>query len=256
LQDKVAIITGAARGMGAATARLFVAEGAKVVLTDILQAEGEALAQSLGADAVFQLHDVREESQWQSVVTVARQRFGRIDVLINNAGVLAAAAIDDVNRADIERILAINVVGPMLGIKAVAPVMKAQRSGSIVNVSSVDGFRGCNGISAYTASKWAVRGYTRSIAYELGPWGIRVNAVHPGGVDTPMGNPMNLSDAQMKPSFSGVPLQRIGKPEEIARASLFLASDESSYVCAAELAVDGGWAAGYYQPLLPGMPPS
>ena len=255
LDGKVAIVTGAARGMGAATASLFVAEGARVLLTDVQREDGERLAAELGAAARFMVHNVADESHWQAASSFALEQFGRVDVLVNNAGVLAAAAIESLALDDIQRVFGVNLIGPLLGMKTVAPLMKAQRSGSIINVSSVDGFRGCNGLGAYSASKWGVRGMSRSVAFELGPHGVRVNTVHPGGIDTPMGNPMGMTPEQMAPSFAGVPLQRIGRPEEVARATLFLASDEASYVTGAELAVDGGWQAGYFQPLLPGAPP-
>jgi 3alpha(or 20beta)-hydroxysteroid dehydrogenase len=175
-------------------------------------------------------------------------------VLINNAGLVHFTPIEHFNPDDAEKILGVNTVGPMLGAKHVTPFMKAAQKGSIVNISSVDGLRGCNGLTLYTASKWALRGLTKSLAYELGTSGIRVNSLHPGGVNTPMGNARGLPADQLAHAFCRVPLQRIGEPNEIANASLFLASDEASYITGAELAVDGGWGAGYYQPVLPGAP--
>ena len=254
LQGKVAVITGGARGMGAETAKLFAAEGASVVITDILTQEGEALAAQIGDKALFVRHDVRNEDEWQAVAAQAQARFGRIDVLVNNAAIVHFSAIETLVKEDIERVLGINVVGTLLGIKTIGPVLKQQGKGAIINISSIDGLRGCNGLSAYTASKWAVRGLTKSAALEYGPHGVRVNSIHPGGVDTVMGNPLGRSVEEMSSDYTGVPLQRIGKPEEIAKASLFLASDEASYVAGAELSVDGGWCAGYYQPALPGAP--
>lgn len=255
LEGKVAIITGGARGMGAATVRLFVEHGARVVFTDVLVDEGKALASELGANARFMQHDVRDEQQWKQVVDAALQSFGgRVDALVNNAGVLHPQNIERFSKAEIERLIGINLIGPMLGIGAVVPHMKKQRSGSIINVSSVDGFRGCNGLSVYSASKWGLRGLSRSLAFELGHHGIRVNTMHPGGVNTAMGNPTGLGAGEINSLYGAVPLQRIGEPSEIAQASLFLASDEASYVSGAELAVDGGWSAGYFQPLLPGAP--
>ncbi len=254
LQGKVAVITGGARGMGAETAKLFAAEGASVVITDILTQEGEALAAQIGDKALFVRHDVRNEDEWQAVAAQAQARFGRIDVLVNNAAIVHFSAIETLVKEDIERVLGINVVGTLLGIKTIGPVLKQQGKGVIINISSIDGLRGCNGLSAYTASKWAVRGLTKSAALEYGPHGVRVNSIHPGGVDTVMGNPLGRSAEEMSNDFTSVPLQRIGKPEEIAKASLFLASDEASYVAGAELSVDGGWCAGYYQPALPGAP--
>ena len=255
LDGRVAIVTGAARGMGAATARIFAGEGAHVVLADVLAADGEAVARQIGRKSFFYKLDVTNEDEWKALVAEVKRRLGRIDILINNAAIVHFGALEDLTKADLERVLAINVVGTMMGLKTVTPVMKAQKKGAIVNISSVDGLKGCNGLSAYTASKWAVRGVSKSMALELGPHGIRVNSVHPGGVDTVMGNPTGESkDTMNKESYGLVPLQRIGEPEEIARASLFLVSDEASYITGAELAVDGGWTAGFYQTKLPGAP--
>ena len=254
LSGKTAIITGAARGMGEATARLFASEGAKVVLTDVMEAEGSAVAKDIGGNAVFIKHDVSSDEGWANVVNETVDKNGTIDVLINNAGLVHFTPIEHFNPADAEKILGVNTVGPMLGTKHVSPVMKKAGKGSIVNISSVDGLRGCNGLTLYTASKWALRGLTKSLAYELGTSGIRVNSVHPGGVNTPMGNSRGLPADQLSMAFRRVPLQRIGEPEEVAQASLFLASDDSSYITGAELAVDGGWGAGYFQPVLPGAP--
>jgi 3alpha(or 20beta)-hydroxysteroid dehydrogenase len=254
LDGKVAVITGAARGMGEATARLFAGEGAKVVLTDVLEDEGQAVAEDIGEAARFLKHDVTSDDDWAAVVAAARDDLGGIDVLINNAGVVHFTPIEALSADDAQRVIGINTIGPMLGVKHVSPVMKAAGKGSIVNISSVDGLRGCNGLTVYTASKWALRGLTKSLAYELGTSGIRVNSVHPGGVDTPMGNARDLPPEELNAAFGRVPLQRIGKPEEIAQASLFLATDEASYITGAEIAVDGGWSSGYFQPVLPGAP--
>ena len=257
LAGKVCIITGAARGMGEATARLFAQQGAKVILGDVMTAAGEAVARDItqnGGEAVFQKLDVSDDANWASFVSDAVKKHGRIDALINNAGLVHFTPIEHFNPEDAAKIFGVNTVGPMLGAKHVAPIMKAAGTGSIVNISSVDGMRGCNGLSLYTASKWAVRGLTKSLAFELGTSGIRVNSIHPGGVDTPMGNSRGLPPEQLAHAFCRVPLQRIGQPNEIANASLFLASDEASYITGAELAVDGGWSAGYFQPVLPGAP--
>ena len=254
LSGKVAIITGAARGMGEATARLFASEGAKVALGDVIIEQGEAVAKDIGDAAFFQKLDVTDDDNWKSFIQAVLDKFGTIDVLVNNAGLVHFTPIEHFNPADADKILGVNTIGPMLGAKHVSPIMKAAGKGSIVNISSVDGLRGCNGLTLYTASKWALRGLTKSLAYELGTSGIRVNSVHPGGVDTPMGNARNLPAEQLNMAFRRVPLQRIGQPEEIANASLFLATDEASYISGAELAVDGGWGAGYFQPVLPGAP--
>lgn len=254
LANKIAIITGGARGMGAETCRLFVAEGATVVIADLLEAEGLALAEELGQAASFHRLDVSNEDNWQQLVNETAQRFGRIDVLVNNAAVLVFGAIEQLAKADFERALAVNLTGTFLGIHTVAPIMREQRAGSIVNISSVDGLRGVNALAAYVASKWGVRGLTKVAALELGPHGIRVNSVHPGGVDTQMSNPSGASREELAGQYRQVPLQRIGAPEEIARATLFLASDDASYCNGSELSVDGGAAAGFYYEGLPGSP--
>lgn len=256
LQDKVAIVTGGARGMGEATIRLFAREGAKVVIADVLEAEGQALAADIGDAAMFQRLDVSDEASWTALVDAVIARHGRIDALVNNAAVVAFGPITELSVADIDRVLGINVKGTMLGLKHVGAKMCAAKRGAIVNISSVDGLRGVNSVSLYSSSKWAVRGFTKSAALEFGHQGVRVNSVHPGGVNTAMGNPQALEGEAKNAGYERVPLQRIGEPEEIAAASLFLCSDEASYICGAELAVDGGWAAGYYHHYLPAAPAS
>lgn len=255
LDGKVAIVTGGARGMGAATARLFAREGARVVLTDLLDAQGAATAADIGPSALFVHQDVREEPDWAAVIETTLRRHGQIDVLVNNAGIVHASALDEMVKADIENVLATNVTGVLLGLKHVAPVMKSQRKGSIINISSVDGFRGANGLTAYTASKWAVRGLTKSAAYELGPHGIRVNSVHPGAINTIMGNPNGLPLEELNKGMGSCPLHRAGAPEEVAYVTLFLATDEASYVTASEYGAEAGWSQGYFQPALPGYVP-
>ncbi|GLZ84562.1 3-alpha-hydroxysteroid dehydrogenase [Metapseudomonas resinovorans] len=254
LANKVAIITGGARGMGAQTSRLFVKEGATVVIADLLEDEGHALAAELGEAASFRCLDVSKEEGWQQLVHETVERHGRIDVLVNNAAVLVFGAIEELTQTQFERALSINLTGTFLGIRSVAPIMREQRAGSIVNISSVDGLRGVNALAAYVSSKWGVRGLTKVAALELGPHGVRVNSVHPGGVDTVMSNPTGASREDLAPQYRTVPQQRIGAPEEIARATLFLASDEASYCNGSELSVDGGVAAGSYYPGLPGSP--
>jgi 3alpha(or 20beta)-hydroxysteroid dehydrogenase len=254
LADKVAIVTGGARGMGAATSRLFVAEGAKVAIADVLEAEGAALARELGPAARYHHHDVTDAGSWARLVREVEAELGPVDVLVNNAGIIAFGRLVDTSAADFDRVLGVNLKGPFLGIKAVAPGMTARRRGSIVNISSIEGVRGTNGLVAYSTSKWGVRGLTRVAAMELGPHGVRVNSIHPGGVDTVMGNPGGQARSEIDKVFSGIPAQRVGAPEEIARVSLFLASDESSYMMGAELVVDGGMTTGAYQPVLPGTP--
>lgn len=255
LKDKVAIITGAARGMGEATARLFVGEGAEVVIADRLVDAGEALAAELGARASFAHLDVCDELAWQDLVAGTLRRFGRVDALVNNAGVVSFGGIDSIETEEFDKVFGVNVKGPLLGLKHVGRVMRDAGRGSIVNISSVDGLRGVNAVALYSSSKWAMRGLTKCAALEFGPDGVRVNSVHPGGIDTQMGNPQGQTGPDRNANYDRVPLQRIGEPQEVAAASLFLCSDESSYVTGAELAVDGGWAAGYYHRYLPGAPP-
>jgi len=254
LANKIAIITGGARGMGAQTCRLFVEEGATVVIADLLETDGQTLARELGDAASFRRLDVSSEEDWQKLVNETVERFGRIDVLVNNAAVLVFGAIEQLSKADFERALSINLTGTFLGIHTVAPFMRERRCGSIVNISSVDGLRGVNALAAYVSSKWGVRGLTKVAALELGPHGVRVNSVHPGGVDTQMSNPTGASREELAGQYRQVPLQRIGAPEEIARATLFLASDDASYCNGSELSVDGGAAAGSYYEGLPGSP--
>jgi len=244
LHDKVAIITGAARGQGEATARLFAAEGCSVIMTDVLSAEGEAVARSIGERAAFMRHDVSDEGDWASVVDHALARFGKIDVLVNNAAIAHFAPIEETGKADLQRLLNVNVVGPFLGIKAVLPLMKQARRGSIVNISSVDGLRGTTGLSAYDACKWGVRGITKAVALEAAAYGVRVNSVHPGAIDTPMLNPEGMADTTPIATAMGIPFGRVGRSPEVAAVSLFLASDDASYVSGSEVAVDGAWTAG------------
>jgi 3alpha(or 20beta)-hydroxysteroid dehydrogenase len=240
LDGKVAIITGGARGQGAAEARLFVAEGAKVLIGDVLDDEGRAVAAELGHAAVYVHLDVTDEAQWAAAVALAEERFGPVDVLVNNAGILLFQALDTTERADFDRVLQVNVTGVFLGMKAVAPSMDSAGGGSIVNISSTAGLQGLPRLGAYVASKWAVRGLTKSAAIDLGHRGIRVNSVHPGGIDTPM----LRGTSPDAPFYKRLPVPRMGTPEEAARAVLFLASDESRYTTGAELAVDGGASCG------------
>lgn len=252
LSGKVAIISGAAQGMGAATARIFVAEGAKVVLGDVKAEQVQALATELGPAATAVKLDVREEADWQAAVAAATQKFGKLTTLVNNAGVLAFCATEQLDKAEAQRVLDINVIGALMGVKHAVPALRANGGGVVVNISSIDGLIGFNGRIAYTASKWAVRGITKALTYEYGPEGIRFVSVHPGGVNTEMGNPSGSAGQELNAGYKRVPLQRIGAPEEIARVTAFAASDEASYVSGAEIAVDGGWTAGHYETMLPG----
>lgn len=254
LKGKVAIITGGARGMGAATSRLFAAEGAKVAITDLLEDAGAALAAELGDRARFYRHDVSSEADWAAVVGAVEADLGPVDILVNNAGILLFRTLLDTSLEEYRRVLDVNLTGEFLGIKAVAPGMIARGAGAIVNISSVDGMKGANGLAAYSSSKWGVRGLTRVAALELGHRGIRVNSVHPGGVDTVMTNYEGAAREKVNERFGNIPLQRVGGPEEVARATLFLASDEASYLAGAEIAVDGGMLAGHYYTGMPGAP--
>jgi 3alpha(or 20beta)-hydroxysteroid dehydrogenase len=254
LDGKVAIITGGARGMGAATCRLFVEAGAKVAIADMLDDAGSALAAELGDAARFYHLDVTSEASWAAVTALVEADLGPVDVLVNNAGVLLFKSLLQTTLDDYRRVLEVNLVGEFLGIKAVAPGMITRRRGAIVNISSVDGMKGANGLAAYASSKWGVRGLTKVAAMELGHLGIRVNSVHPGGVDTAMTNYEGVPREKVSERFQNIPLQRVGAPEEVARATLFLASDEASYIVGAEMVVDGGMITGSYYPLFPGAP--
>ncbi|PPE74158.1 3-alpha-hydroxysteroid dehydrogenase [Solimonas fluminis] len=254
LQGKVAIVTGGARGMGGATSRLFVQEGARVVIADLLEDEGRQLAQELGPHALFVRHDVSDEGSWQNLIDQTVKTYGEPGVLVNNAGVLLFRTLQETSKADFERVIGINLTGSFLGVKHVGARMIAQGQGSIVNISSTDGMKGANGLGAYSSSKWGIRGLTRVAAMEYGHKGVRVNSVHPGGIDTAMGNPYAEAREEVNKRYTFVPLQRVGEPVEVARASLFLASDESSYLCGAEIAVDGGMLTGTYYVGFPGAP--
>lgn len=240
LDGKVALISGAARGQGEAQARLFAREGARIVLADVLDEDGERVAASIvdaGAEAVYQHLDVREEGDWGSVVQRALDAFGRLDVLINNAGIFRLGRIEDLKLDDYMEVIRINQVGVLLGMKAAVPALKAAGGGAIVNTSSTAGLTGFAGGAAYVASKWAVRGMTKVAALEFGAYGIRVNSVHPGPIDTPMIAGFDLGNTQQ-------PIGRVGTTAEVANLMLFLASDDSSYCTGAEFVIDGGGQAG------------
>jgi 3alpha(or 20beta)-hydroxysteroid dehydrogenase len=241
LAGKVAIITGAGRGQGAAEARRFAAEGAKVVLTDVLDTETKAVAQEIGDGAIALTHDVSSEADWATVVHTATETFGAVDILVNNAAVYWTRPLTDEPIADFERLLRVNLIGALLGLQAVVPAMQARGGGSIVNISSRAGASGMYGHGAYGMSKWALRGMTQTAAIELGPFGIRVNAVLPGSIDTAM---LPVAKEDFTERFADLPLGRVGTANEVADAVVFLASDEASYLTGSELRVDGGLAAG------------
>ena len=239
LSGKVAIVTGGAQGQGAAIVRGFVAEGAKVVIADIAAGEGELLAKEVGEDAVFVRHDVTSESDWESTVATALDRFGRVDVLINNAGILHFSELTATTLEDYERVIRINQFGTFLGMRSVVAAMETAGGGSIVNTSSIEGLGGMPFLVAYTSSKFAIRGMTKAAAMELGPKGIRVNSVHPGMIDTGMTR-VHGGDAAMEWGGQRVALKRVGLPEDVVGMYLFLASDESGFCTGAEYVVDGG----------------
>ena len=250
LAGKTAIITGAAQGMGEVTARLFVEEGANVIIGDILEEKGQALANALGEQAQFIQLDVTNEDDWKTAITAA-QAMGPLTTLINNAGILQFKAISEQSTEEFLNILNVNLVGCYNGIRAVLEPMKANKSGSIINISSIDGLQAKNSLSAYASSKWGMRGLTKSSALELGQYGIRVNTIHPGGINTAMGNQEALENDDLNVFYKNHALPRVGMPIEVARMSLFLATDEASYSTGSEFMVDGGWNAGMTLDLLP-----
>jgi 3alpha(or 20beta)-hydroxysteroid dehydrogenase len=243
LDGKVALVSGAARGMGAATVRRLHADGARVVAGDILDDDGKALADELG-DRVRYLHlDVTSEEQWQSAVEQTEREFGKLDVLVNNAGILVFNAITDTPIEELRRVLDVNLIGPFLGMKTAIPAMKRAGGGSIVNISSTEGLAATLFCGSYTASKFGVRGITKVAAIEYGADKIRCNSVHPGGIDTPMTRAV-MDEQGRKYVANKVPLKRMGTAEDIADTVAFLASDESSYCNGAEFVLDGGVTAG------------
>ena len=251
LTGKVALVTGAARGLGESVVRLMVAEDAKVVLGDVLEAEGQALADELGDATAFVRMDVSQQADWDRAIerTLA---FGPLNVLVNNAAVVHMAALTETTDEDYLRVFRVNQFGTFLGIRSVIEPMKQAGAGSIINVSSIDGLHSAAGLSAYSSTKWAVRGLTKNAAIELGHYGIRVNSVHPGGMYTEMGGSGVLSKEQLnKGTYSQFPIPRVGTPDEVAQVILFLATDEGSYCTGSEFVADGGWFAGMRNPMMP-----
>jgi 3alpha(or 20beta)-hydroxysteroid dehydrogenase len=246
LQDKVALITCGARGMGKSHVRHFVAEGARVVFGDVRDDQGKFVADKLGEQSCRYLHlDVTREDDWAAAVAATEETFGRLDVLVNNAGILTFAPIAEMTLDGFRRVLEVNAVGCWLGMKAAIEPMKRAGGGSIVNISSIEGFTGAAGLSAYSASKFAVRGMTKAAAQELAAFGIRVNSVHPGGVMTRMVLESEDARAESAEAFmKAMPLHRFAEPVEISRLVAYLASDESSYSTGSEFVADGGLLSG------------
>ena len=262
LDGKVAIVTGAARGTGAAIARLFVEEGAQVLLSDVRDEQGTEVAAGLGGSAAYRHLDVRNEVDWSAAVEDARGRFGgRIDILVNNAAILKIASIAATGPDDMRALFEVNQLGPFLGIRAVAPVMAEQGGGSIVNVASSDGVKGMNGVVGYASTKWGLRGVTKSSAMELSRHRIRVNAVCPEAGSPEMSAPYLPEGVDPAVAAEHNADQLLRSPEgytfddrirDVARAVLFLASDDCPTATAADLIIDGGLTAGYRQPGVPG----
>ena len=243
LTGKVALVTGAARGIGAATAELFVREGARVVLADIAVDAGAALAESLGDHATFVSLDVRDETAWDTAVAAAEKRFGGLDVLVNNAGIYFTSPIAQMTREMFVRLFEVNQLGVFLGMRAALPAMQRRGGGSIVSLSSTSGMKGNQNSIGSGSTKWALRGMTKVAAVEFGEFGIRVNSVHPGIIDTPM-NHEEMGAERIVEVGKGAPLGRHGTAAEVADLILYLASDDASYVSGGEFTVDGGMMAG------------
>ncbi|MFB4267160.1 glucose 1-dehydrogenase [Nonomuraea sp. GTA35] len=243
LDGKVALITGGARGMGAAHVRLFLEEGARVVFGDVLDEEGKALAEETGA--TYLRHDVTSPEEWERATGTAVQLYGKLDVLVNNAGILKFRRIQDMSLDDFDRVINVNLKGTWLGIKSAIEPMKAAGRGSIVNISSIEGYVGAEGLSAYSASKFGVRGITKSAARELARFKIRVNSVHPGAINTAMAlDPDIVAEVDADAFVKSMVIKRFAKPVEVSHVVAFLASDRASYCTGSEVTVDGGLLTG------------
>ncbi len=247
LEGKVAIISGGARGMGAAEAKLFAREGAKVIVCDVLEDEGrqtEAEINEVGGDAVFVKLDVTSQDEWENAVNTAIERFGKLDILVNNAGIIVQSTIEDMTVELWDKVMDVNAKGVFLGTKTAIPHMKEAGGGSIVNISSISGIVGQDNVNAgYNASKGAVRIFTKAAAVQYAKENIRVNSIHPGPIATPMTAEGRADPERVALTAERTPLGRYGEPEEVANAVLFLASDEASYVTGSEIVVDGGYTA-------------
>ncbi|GAA5093855.1 SDR family NAD(P)-dependent oxidoreductase [Wohlfahrtiimonas larvae] len=238
LEGKVAIITGGSQGMGASHAKLFLQEGAKVVITDINETEGQKFADGYGDNLLFIKHDVSNEEDWKKVVQFTLEHFNKIDVLVNNAGIQYSIPLIEMSAEQYLKVIMTNQFSVFLGMKYVAPHMIAQKSGSIINTSSMFGLVTSAGATGYTDSKFAIRGMTKTAAIEFAPHNVRVNSVHPGAIKTPM--VMQLPELAAEVTKM-IPMQRLAEPEEVSKLILFLASDDSSYSTGSEFIVDGGY---------------
>lgn len=239
LENKVAVITGGAGGMGKKHAEVFIREGAKVVIADLAVSDGEKIAEELGGQTLFVELDVTDKDSWEKLVEKTENTFGPIDILVNNAGIVAYKSIEDTTLEEYQRTIKINQDGVFLGMKTILPSMRKVENGSIVNISSIAGIVGAQNNSAYIASKFAVRGLTKAAAVEFAPFNIRVNSVHPGTIRTPMTEQEDTKEL-VKAMEQNIPLKRIAEPEEISNLVLYLASDESSYSTGTEFIADGG----------------
>lgn len=239
LAGKVAIVTGGAMGQGAGISRAYVAEGAQVVIADVAKDEGAALAEELGENAWFAHHDVSDQGSWATVVAEARQRFGLVTILANNAGILRFGTVEDMPLDEVELLFRVNQLGCWLGMQSVVPHMREAGGGAIINASSTEGLGGMANTVAYGATKFAIRGMTKGASHELGKYNIRVNSVHPGMIRTPM-TEVHGGDLAFEYGATKIPLRRVGYPEDIAPLYVFLGSEESSYINGAEIAIDGG----------------
>ncbi|WP_134091381.1 SDR family oxidoreductase [Olivibacter sp. XZL3] len=244
LSKKIALITGGARGMGSQHVRRFIEEGAKVYFTDILSEEGEKLAAGLGPNAIFITHDVSSEDEWKKVIGIIEKNEEKLDVLVNNAGIVMASPISETSLDVYKKVIGVNQISVFLGMKYALPLLKKSGNASIINISSIAGLAGSKGNAAYSSSKYAVRGLTQTAALEFAPFHIRVNSVHPGVVATPM---IEQEDSQelVEALSKAIPLGKIGQPDDLTSIVLLLASDDSAFCTASEFVVDGGSLAGF-----------